>query len=254
MALDCTLMPRIEMATEIRASQKRCFDLARDLDLHVTSMAHTGERAVAGRTSGLIELGEDVTWRGRHFGFMLEHSSRITAFNSPRHFRDEMVRGHFKTFRHDHFFAAAPNGTRMTDVLEFESPWGVLGRLANVLVLTRYLDRLLRRRAAVVKWAAEAAERHISPSNATGDFYVVAADCIRCLLPECQAPTLMGFDELDEHCYFARQPQTQEQVDAAIAALASACCGALRYRGRDPAILTRLSDLGQAAQIDVVSS
>jgi len=119
-------------------------------------MAHTGERAVAGKTSGLFGLHEEVTWRGRHFGFLLEHSSRITAFDPPRHFRDEMVRGRFKTFRHDHFFAATPTGTRMTDVLEFGSPFGVLGRLVDALVLTRYLDRLLRQRNAIVKRAAEA--------------------------------------------------------------------------------------------------
>src|SRR5688572_15352099 len=98
-------MPRIEIVIEIAASPPRCFDLARDLDLHVASMAHTGERAVAGRTSGLIGLGEEVTWRGRHFGFVLDHTSRITAFDPPRHFRDEMIRGRFETFVHDHFFA-----------------------------------------------------------------------------------------------------------------------------------------------------
>lgn len=149
-------MPRIEIVTEIAASPARCFDCARDLDLHVTSMAHTGERAVAGRTSGLIGPHEEVTWRGRHFGLVLEHSSRITAFDPPRHFRDEMIRGRFKTFRHDHFFAAAAGGTRMTDVLEFASPCGWLGRMVDALVLTKYLERLLRQRNAVVKQAAEA--------------------------------------------------------------------------------------------------
>jgi len=245
-------MPRLEIVTAIAASPQRCFDLARDLDLHVASMAATRERAVAGRTTGLIELGEEVTWRGRHLGCTHEHTSRITAFDPPHHFRDEMVRGRFRSFRHDHGFVAAAGGTRMTDVLEFESPYGALGRLANVLVLTRYLERLLRQRNEIVKQAAEA--KPAQPGNAAGDFYVVAGQCIACLVSVGQAPMLMDFHEggagADASCYFARQPGTLEEVEAAVAALASACCGALRYRGKDPAVLSRLRELGQAGQID----
>ena len=43
----------------------------------------------------------------------------------------------------------------MIDVLEFESPWGVLGKLVNRLFLTDYLERLLRARGAAIKRAAE---------------------------------------------------------------------------------------------------
>ena len=82
----------------------RCFDLSRDLDLHKASMSASGEEAVAGRTSGLIGLDEEVTWRAKHFGVMHEHSARITAYDRPRHFRDVMAKGRFKRFEHDHLF------------------------------------------------------------------------------------------------------------------------------------------------------
>ncbi len=149
-------MPRLEIVTEIRAAPERCFDLARDLDLHVRSMASTGERAVAGKTSGWIGPGEQVTWRGRHLGLVHEHTSRITAFDRPRHFRDEMVRGRFSFFRHDHHFEPTPAGTRMRDVVEFASPFGPLGWTVDRLVLARYLRRLLRGRAEVIQRAAQA--------------------------------------------------------------------------------------------------
>jgi len=84
---------RIELTTSIRAPREVGFDLARDLDLHLRSMAHTGERAVAGRTNGLIGPGEEVTWRARHFGVVHHHASRITAFEPPSYFRDSMVAG-----------------------------------------------------------------------------------------------------------------------------------------------------------------
>lgn len=148
---------RLTLDTWIDAPIERCFDAARDLDLHMRSQAHTGERAVAGRMSGLIELGETVTWRARHFGVMQQFTSKITAFDRPRHFRDTMLRGAFASFAHDHYFTAEGDRTRMTDVLVFSAPLGVLGRIAERLVLWRYLERLLEDRARVIKEAAEEA-------------------------------------------------------------------------------------------------
>lgn len=148
-------MPTITIETIVAASLERCFDAARDLDLHATSMAHTGERAVAGRTSGLIELGEHVTWEGRHFGVRQRFTSRITAFDRPRHFQDSMTRGAFCSFVHDHYFVPGPGGTVMKDVLAFQSPLGILGTIADAIVLKAYLRRLLTRRGIAIKEALE---------------------------------------------------------------------------------------------------
>lgn len=145
----------ITIATPMRAPIERCFDAARDLDLHLKSLAHTNERAVAGRTSGLIELGEEVTWRARHFGITQHFTSKITAFDRPRYFQDAMQRGAFKSFVHDHFFAFDDGITTMTDVLAFSAPFGPLGVIAEKLVLRRYLQRLLTARAEVIRAAVE---------------------------------------------------------------------------------------------------
>jgi ligand-binding SRPBCC domain-containing protein len=148
-------MQSFTIETWIAAPLERCFDAARDLDLHVTSMRHTNERAVGGKTTGLIELDEEVTWRGRHFGVTQYFTSRITAFDRPHHFRDEMQRGAFRSFVHDHFFIADGARTKMTDALLFAAPFGILGRIAEQFVLRRYLERLLRNRAAVIREALE---------------------------------------------------------------------------------------------------
>ena len=92
-------MPRIELVIEVRVSPERCFDLSRDLDLHRHSLAHTNERAVAGRTTGLIEAGEQVTWRAQHFGVVFEHTALITRFDRPHHFQDLMIAGRFEKLR-----------------------------------------------------------------------------------------------------------------------------------------------------------
>jgi ligand-binding SRPBCC domain-containing protein len=135
------------------------FDLARDIDLHATSMQGYTERPIAGVTSGLIGPGESVTWQATHFGLPFRMTSRITAFAAPRHFRDEMVAGPFKRLVHDHLFEAAGTGTLMRDVFDYEAPWAGLGRLADRMFLRRHMVRLLEERTAAIKRAAEAPGR-----------------------------------------------------------------------------------------------
>jgi ligand-binding SRPBCC domain-containing protein len=144
-------MPVITILTTVRATPERCFDASRDLDLHLESMGHTGERAVAGKTSGLIELGEQVTWEARHFGIRQRFTSRITAYDRPRYFQDSMIKGAFHSFMHEHYFEPCPDGTVMRDVLTFHSPLGPLGALVDRFVMSRYLRNLLTKRNETLK-------------------------------------------------------------------------------------------------------
>ena len=89
-------MPFIDIETTIKAPIERCFDLARSIDLHQISTSHTNETAIAGTTSGLIGLNETVTWEATHFGVRQQLTSRITEFEYPNLFTDEMVKGVFK--------------------------------------------------------------------------------------------------------------------------------------------------------------
>ena len=148
-------MPSIRIETRIAAPIERCFDLARDIDFHIRSQAASGEVAIAGRTSGLIELGESVTWEARHLGIRQRFTSRIAAFDRPRCFRDEMTRGAFRAFAHDHRFEERGNETIMTDELAFRSPLGPFGWLVDFLFMTRYLRGLLESRCRAIKHELE---------------------------------------------------------------------------------------------------
>jgi ligand-binding SRPBCC domain-containing protein len=159
-------MTQIELSTPINAPITRCFDLARSIDLHLESMQHTHEKAIAGRTSGLIELGETVTWRAKHFGKWQTLTSKITEFKYPDYFTDEMVSGAFKSFRHEHLFFAINDQTVMKDIFIFESPYGRLGEIVNFTFLSWYMERLLKKRNKVIKKAAEM--DHITDFN---DFF-----------------------------------------------------------------------------------
>jgi ligand-binding SRPBCC domain-containing protein len=146
---------RLELITEITAPLERCFDLARSIDLHTSSVNWTGEQAIAGITSGLIGSGQEVMWEGRHFGLAFQHTSRITEYDRPRYFRDEMVKGQFRSFCHDHFFEQHEARTLMRDVVRFEAPFGFLGRLAEKLMLENHLKELLLRRNEHIRRTAE---------------------------------------------------------------------------------------------------
>jgi ligand-binding SRPBCC domain-containing protein len=148
-------MAHIHLETRINAPIERVFDLARDIDLHLRSMAHTGERAVGGRTSGRIELGELVTWRARHLGMDRQLTSRITALEPSSRFVDEQEAGPFESFRHEHRFRDESGSTIMVDDWSHVPPYGFLGEIADKLVLERRLRRLLSQRAAAIKAEAE---------------------------------------------------------------------------------------------------
>ena len=160
-------MPTIKLTTDIAAPIQIVFDLARSIDLHEKSTSQTNEKAIAGRTSGMIELGETVTWEATHFFIRQQLSAKIVEFERPTHFRDSMISGAFLRFDHDHFFEHSDRGTLMTDVFDFTSPLGPLGQIANWLFVTRHMRRLLWIRDQQIKSVAESGdvERFISPSK-----------------------------------------------------------------------------------------
>jgi ligand-binding SRPBCC domain-containing protein len=121
----------------------------------MASTAGTREQAVAGVTTGLIGEGESVTWRGRHFGLMLQHTSRITQYEPPAFFQDVMTAGAFKSFEHNHRFQELEGETVMRDELRFSAPLGALGLMVERLVLRDYLTRFLLERNKFVKQIAE---------------------------------------------------------------------------------------------------
>ncbi len=154
-------MPKIHLTTFIPAPVERVFDLSRNISLHKISMMHTREEAIAGVTSGLINKGESVTWKAKHFFKTRIFTSRITEMVSPQKFTDKMTSGDFRSYEHEHYFKSAENGTIVIDIVQFETPYGIIGKLMNKLYLTRYLEKLITRRNKVIsqyatdgKWKA----------------------------------------------------------------------------------------------------
>ena len=154
-------MVKLEELTVIQGPIERCFDLARSVEVHLAGNEHCGETAVAlaGVTSGLIGMAQRVTWRAKHLGVWQNLTSEITAMEPPAYFQDTMLQGAFRFMQHDHFFRSLSSGqTEMRDTFCFAAPLPVLGRLAEIVLLRRYMRALLQERNAVLKQIAESSD------------------------------------------------------------------------------------------------
>lgn len=158
-------MPTIRLETSIHAPPERCFDLSLSVDMHAQSQAHAHERPIAGVLAGGMRLGDTVTWEAVHFGIKQHLTSQITMYERPSRFTDEMVAGIFQELHHTHIFVPQPHGTLMMDVFTFRAPLGILGRLAEILFLTRYMKRLLLSRNRHLKQVAESGTDPLPPSE-----------------------------------------------------------------------------------------
>lgn len=143
-------MPNIHLHTFIKAKKEIVFDLSRSVDLHLLSTKRTNEKAISGKTSGLMELNDTVTWRAKHLGFYQNLTTKITELENPNHFTDDMINGAFKSFKHNHLFETRENGTLMTDIFNYQSPFGILGKFIDFLFLKKYMTKFLIERNKVI--------------------------------------------------------------------------------------------------------
>ncbi|MBK6833219.1 MAG: SRPBCC family protein [Bacteroidetes bacterium] len=145
----------IHLTTHINAPITKCFELSISVDVHQQSTGNTREKAIAGVASGMMELNDTVTWEAVHFGVKQKLTSKITKYQYPFYFVDEMVNGAFKKIYHQHVFTESGNTTTMTDIFEYAAPLGALGKLAEKLFLNRYLKNFLIERNNYIKLLAE---------------------------------------------------------------------------------------------------
>jgi hypothetical protein len=154
-------MIRIDETTTIEAPIQRCFDLSRSVEVHLLKNVHSGEQAlaIAGLTSGLQGLADQVTWRAKHLGVWHNLTNEVTAITPPTYFQVTMNKGIFRSMQADHYLRTLPSGaTEMTDHFRIASPPPILGLLAEKLFLRRYMLELVRERNAVIKQLAESSD------------------------------------------------------------------------------------------------
>ncbi|MBR7798061.1 cell division protein [Agaribacter marinus] len=156
-------MPTIKHKQFIKAPVEVCFDLARNVDIHLETTAKTNEKVVDGVTGGLLEESDTVTWEATHFGIKQRLTAKVTDMKKPNEFVDIILKGAFSSFTHTHQFVKETGGTLMIDTFEYKSPFGILGVVADKLFLEKYMKRFIDTRAKKLKRIAKNNEWPIQP-------------------------------------------------------------------------------------------
>lgn len=148
-------MSIIILETLINAKPEICYKLSLNVNLHQTSTSKTGEYIIDGVKEGVMKLGDSVTWRAKHFGVWQNLTTKITEEKPFTYFVDEMQKGAFKSMKHEHHFLKNGDITTMKDVFIFTSPFGILGKIFNRLILENYMRNFLIERNKMIKEVAE---------------------------------------------------------------------------------------------------
>lgn len=148
-------MPVFEHITYIKAPIDICFDLARNVEVHMQTTSQTKERAVGGVVTGLLEKGDYVTWEATHFGVRQRLTAKVTEMVRPDFFIDVQVNGAFQSFTHTHEFTEIHYGTMMKDTFVYEAPLGIVGKMADKLFLENYMKKFIVSRSNELKKLAE---------------------------------------------------------------------------------------------------
>ncbi len=139
-------MPTIHLTHFFPAPPEVLFDLARHVGVHKESMSRYKEEAVAGTRFGLLENGETVTWRGKHFYRDRLIRMKVTEMKRPEMYILEQLQGNFKSLRHEYYFKPCENGSLLISLFHYELKHGWLGKIMDQLILRRYFRNILEQR------------------------------------------------------------------------------------------------------------
>ena len=112
-------------------------------------IAPPGQRVVSVEGTFPLRLGSEVRLRVRQLPSPWAQTwlVRVVQLEEPTLIVDDLLRGPFPAWRHEHRFARLPDGrTRLTDHVEYRLPAGALGRIADAVLARRILLRSFRSR------------------------------------------------------------------------------------------------------------
>ncbi len=72
-------------------------------------------------------------------GIPLRWMTEITHVVEGKYFVDEQRQGPYGLWHHQHHFEPVPGGVRMTDIVHYSMPLGILGNIAHALFVQRQL-------------------------------------------------------------------------------------------------------------------
>jgi ligand-binding SRPBCC domain-containing protein len=151
----------IESTCEIDAPIAQVFAFHLDTR-NAARIAPPGQRVLSVEGTFPLRLGSEVRLRARQLPLPWAQTwvVRVAVVEEPTLIVDELLRGPFAAWRHEHRFAELPGGrTRLTDHVTYELPGGALGRIANALAGRRLLLATFRSRQRRARALLEAEVR-----------------------------------------------------------------------------------------------
>jgi ligand-binding SRPBCC domain-containing protein len=85
------------------------------------------------------------------FGIPMTWVTEITQVAEKRYFVDEQRVGPYALWHHQHHIEPYENGVMMTDIVSYKPPLGILGRLANAILIRRQLEGIFAYREKALK-------------------------------------------------------------------------------------------------------
>lgn len=84
-------------------------------------------------SSDAMAQGSQIRYRLKLHGIPLYWRTEIRRWNPPHRFVDVQLSGPYKLWHHTHSFEAHGQRTRMTDVVRYRLPFGLLGEIVHAL-------------------------------------------------------------------------------------------------------------------------
>lgn len=92
-----------------------------------------------------------IDYELRLSGVPIHWRTLITAYDPPRLFIDEQLKGPYAFWHHRHTFTAVDGGTRIEDEVHYALPFGPLGRLVHGLYVGRSVRGIFAHRREVLE-------------------------------------------------------------------------------------------------------
>jgi ligand-binding SRPBCC domain-containing protein len=89
-----------------------------------------------------MKVGTKVDYQLRLHGIPIRWRSEITEWDPPYKFTDVQIKGPYRFWKHEHFFTAESNRTRMIDRVEYAIPGWIFSPVVHSLFVKRDMKKI----------------------------------------------------------------------------------------------------------------
>lgn len=84
-------------------------------------------------------------------GIPMNWITEITHVKEHQFFVDEQRKGPYRIWHHEHHFETVDNGVLMSDIVSYELPYGILGKIAHPILVQGKLNEIFDFRFEIVE-------------------------------------------------------------------------------------------------------